>query len=82
MSPHYYARIEQGVAVPGVTTLVKMADTLDISIDGLLGLNSSPPAMKPKRYKDTRAVRQIVETVRNDQELGRVVMALVDLCER
>ena len=82
MSPYYYARIEQGVAVPGVKTLIKMADALDISIDGLLGLNSSPPAMKPKQYKDTGAVRRIAEMARNDHELGRIVLALVDLCER
>jgi transcriptional regulator with XRE-family HTH domain len=80
ISTEFYARIERGVTMPSVPTLVRMAGVLHISADVLLGLptsavHSPSPAKEPAEV--TRLVRKLrVASVKSVRLLALLLSAL------
>lgn len=73
------SHFETGQRVPSLESLVKLADALEVSIDGLLGRGSSEPgvAVDPLFLRASRAPAQTLDVLRrvtaallSDQEAG------------
>lgn len=81
-NPGFYGRVERGDALPAVATLVKVANLLNISADDLLGLDEIRPPMVPVEHGDEELISWIVERVRNNRPLMRIVTMVLKVCER
>ena len=77
----FYARLERGQALPSVPTLKSIADGLGLSADHLLGLDDERPPMDLPSYKDPRRIDRIVARARNDNELLRVLIMVLKMCD-
>ncbi|MBR1533828.1 MAG: helix-turn-helix transcriptional regulator [Ruminococcus sp.] len=71
ISYNTYASYEKGTKEPNISTLVKIADFFDCSVDTLIGRNSkSAQSLKPKQYNNTHTfavksvqIKQVIETI-------------------
>lgn len=87
ISAEFYARMERGNAMPSVSTLRKVAAAFQCSVDYLFGADSTggPPAMPippPTRVKDSRSVNFIVERVRDNPDLTRLLTLVLKIRAR
>lgn len=75
-TPRVYNRWEKGTAVPTVGFIVKLADTLQVSLDELVGrIEPKPPTFKVRNPKLHEMYRQIDQLSVEDQH---VLVALLD----
>lgn len=66
ISSEFYARIERGKTLPSVDTLVKMAQKLQVTADGLLGLADVPlRPTSPDRPAENKTVRHLARRLKN-----------------
>lgn len=80
ISAEFYARIERGKALPSVDTLQRMAMTLNISSDRLLGMD----VPKNESSSDTKLPRElayVVDRVRGDKPRIRLITAILKAFE-
>lgn len=81
IAKNFYARIECGRGSPSVRNLIKIADTLDVSVDDLLGIEESDPTPEIKSTPLSPRIQYIVDRARDDPELIRVIIKLIECSE-
>lgn len=79
ISAQFYARVECGHALPSVSTLTKIADALEVSVDTLLGVDALHPPMQPASYNDPRIIAFILSRARQNLALTRTIIAILKL---
>lgn len=87
ISSEFYARMERGNALPSVETLRKLANALRVSVDYLLGADGPVPIIDTvprisNVTKNSRQVKFILDRVRDNPPLYRIVLALLKLCAK
>ena len=87
ISAEFFARLERGHALPSVTTIKKIADTLGVTVDYLFGMDGvfdspNPPLSPIVKSKDPKAIRFIVGKVRHDPDLRRLVNSVLKVAAR
>ena len=82
ISPEFYARMERGHTLPSVTTLAKIVDKLNISVDYLFGITTVSEPMPATAVKDRPEITYIVKQARGNPELTRVLLSLLKLCAK
>jgi transcriptional regulator with XRE-family HTH domain len=80
ISAEFYARIERGKALPSVDTLARIAVTLNISSDRLLGMDvaKNDSSHDPKL---PRELSYVVDRVRGDKPRVRLITAILKAFE-
>ena len=79
--------MERGNGMPSVTTLVKIADRLEVTVDYLFGAGdavkeASPPMPEPAPVETPPEIAYIVSQARDDAEMTRVLIGLLKLCTK
>lgn len=74
----FYARIERGVSVPGLRTLINLATALHVTVDALLGLPITPASGPPGTGPDAE-LRSLLESA--SPRTVQVINALLDALE-
>jgi transcriptional regulator with XRE-family HTH domain len=65
ISQPFYARLERGLQLPSVPTLIALALSLRTTTDQLLGLSSIVPAVGEETPAETAALRRFLRKVRD-----------------
>lgn len=79
----YYSRIERGVALPSVPNLRRLGDILDVSVDHLLATERyDAPSSAPLAGQDLQEIQYIVVRAREDPDLTRFLLRLLNLCAK
>lgn len=79
VTTEYYARIERGHALPGVTTFARLAGTLDLHLDAIIerAAGGELPGSAPP--SDPLPVRRVLRRLRRASPSARaLVMELLD----
>ena len=87
ISAEFFARVERGHAMPGLTTLVKIANELGVTVDFLFGADSAekkaPPPMQQAAPAETPPkMAYIIRQARQSVDLRRFIIAFLKLCDR
>lgn len=64
IAPQFLGRIERGLAMPSVPTLVRLASALGLATDALLGHAPVPAANEPMDPPDVRRLTQQIRQLR------------------
>jgi transcriptional regulator with XRE-family HTH domain len=80
VTTEYYARLERGHALPGVTTLARMVGTLDLHLDAIIERAAGGELPGPARPSDPLPVRRLVRRLRRASPSARaLVMELLEV---
>lgn len=88
VSAEFYARIERCKALPSIDTLAQISHGLQVSVDHLLGFDSeitatpNIAAAARRGPKLSPQLKHIVDTVRHDPSLTRLITAILKATER
>lgn len=76
----YYARLERGVSMPSLQTLLRLARALNVSVSRLLGLEEMQgPILADLKIPDP--IAYIVRQAQADEKLYKAVIAVLNVFE-
>ena len=80
VTAEFYARIERGHALPSVTTLARLAGTLDLDLDAIIERTAAGELPGAARASDPLPVRRVLRRLRRARPSTRaLVMELLEV---
>ena len=74
VTAEYYGRIERGHALPGVTTLARLAGTLDLHLDAIIERAAGGELPGPARPSEPLPVRRVLRRLRRATPSARALV--------
>jgi transcriptional regulator with XRE-family HTH domain len=71
----FYARVERGHALPSITTLARLVDTLDLDLDAIIERAAAGELPSPAVPSDPLPVRRVLRRLRRASRSARALVS-------